>query len=298
MSRYADDTEMFIYVLQCANRRGGGLTGQNQERATRDARARNSFSCRKVANTQFINSTQHSNMDHRRAMAARRLQELADAIGRFQRRLDDQEYEQEFEQEMMTEMVEDYSSEEIIMPNASASDTDFKTRSAAAARRLNQLADRIRTGTLSSSSQYASTMGKNEESPDDQPYLPLDDARAARLKAKLDAMKRPAGRHGQISRVRYDIERAKEQRQRLNRLDDSAMMTTTSQQAHSAKVFKDMKGLSIHSDLTADTFSSMTKRITANELLLRARKRSMTPAHEEVYPLPSVAIAARLGIIA
>ena len=44
------------------------------------------------------------------------------------------------------------------------------------------------------------------------------------------------------------------------------------------------------------TISSLNRRVDPADLVARARVRALTPAHEQVFPLPSLEIAAKLGL--
>jgi len=81
-------------------------------------------------------------------------------------------------------------------------------------------------------------------------------------------------------------------------------MTTTYRQAyprrsrrHDAAAAGASGSREKRSDATADTYASRSKRISSTDLYSRALQRATTPAHEQVFPLPSLKIAARLGVV-
>jgi hypothetical protein len=212
----------------------------------------------------------------KKKLAARRLRDLADAI-------------RQFEGDFASLSSSPSEGAEAALPAAAR--PDF-AKMAAAADTLRAYADRTRDSSREAAAREARSSPsrrarRRESSVHDaaQASHSVDPVPVAR--GHRQPKPKPSA---PVTRVRYDIERAKEMRRRLD------LARTTTGHTHSAKVFETSKLLSVPGDPAADTYSSLSKRVHAAELVVRARERAMTPAHEMVYPLPSVAIAARLGV--
>jgi hypothetical protein len=200
-------------------------------------------------------------VDERRVEAARRLRELADVLARFQDQLvvrdDDVEEEQEEEEHPPRRQGKRTRQPAPEQQVLRGGSSSNNTTSLSDPRRAGQLRETLNR--LRQDRQKPVHYSTNPQDDDDVPAANKKRSTASSLRASRG----------------------------------SALTSTTSHDAHKSFARRRHRR---SSDPTAATYASLKKRVSPQELILRARSRAITPAHEQIYPLPSVAVAARLGV--